>query len=120
MRLLADENLPGRLVSALRAGGHDVTWVRTEAPGIGDVAVLAMAMAERRILVTFDKDFGELTTRASVPAACGVILLRLPLTRLAEQVPRVAAMIVSRNDWAGHIAVIEPGQVRLRPLTPIR
>ena len=81
MRFLADENLPGRLVAALRAAGHDVAWVRTEAPGSDDRTVLAMAAAEQRVLVTFDKDFGELAGRAGLPMASGVILLRVPLDR---------------------------------------
>lgn len=69
MRVLADENLPGRLVAALRSDGHDVMWVRTKAPGSDDPTVLAMAAAERRILVTFDKDFGELAANFGLPAA---------------------------------------------------
>lgn len=116
MRFLADENLPGRLVAALRAVGHDVAWVRTEAPGSDDRTVLAMAVAERRILVTFDKDFGELAGRAGLPATSGVILLRVPLDRAPDVGPRIAALIGARADWAGHFSVIEPGRVRLRRL----
>jgi predicted nuclease of predicted toxin-antitoxin system len=60
MRILADENFPGGAGAALRERGHDVTWVQSDAPGISDAEVLAHAQAEGRILVTFDKDFGEL------------------------------------------------------------
>ncbi|MBN1136284.1 MAG: DUF5615 family PIN-like protein [Anaerolineae bacterium] len=59
MRILANENFPGEAVDALRNGGHDVAWVRTDAPGSTDTAVLARAQAESRVLVTMDKDFGE-------------------------------------------------------------
>lgn len=116
MRFLADENLPGRLVAALRAAGHDVAWVRTDAPGSSDRQVLAMAAAEQRILVTFDKDFGELAGRASLPATGGVILLRVPLDRSPDFAARLASAIHARTDWAGHFAVIEPGRVRMRRL----
>ena len=116
MRLLADENLPGRLVAALRSLGLDVKWVRTVAPGIDDLAVLALASRDRRILITFDKDFGEIAATSSLPAASGVILLRLPLDRSPDHANRLAALIASRADWLGHFAVIEPGRVRLRQL----
>ena len=41
MRLLANENIPGSVVSALQAAGHDVVWIRTAAPGATDPEVLA-------------------------------------------------------------------------------
>ena len=77
MRLLAHENFPGRAVEALRSRGHDVTWVRTDLPGASDREVVARAMAESRLLLTFDKDFGELTFRLGVPASCGIVLFRI-------------------------------------------
>lgn len=79
MHFLANENFPGDAVAALRAGGHDVTWVRTDAPGSPDSEVLARAVRENRILLTFDKDFGELAWHARMPATAGIILFRLPM-----------------------------------------
>jgi predicted nuclease of predicted toxin-antitoxin system len=60
MHILAHENFPGDTVAVLRQRGHDVVWVRTEAPGSSDQEVLERAQAEDRIVATFDKDFGEL------------------------------------------------------------
>ena len=60
MRILANENMPADAVDALRSAGHDVAWVRVDAPGSPDEAVLARAAAEHRLLITFDKDFGDL------------------------------------------------------------
>lgn len=57
MRILADENFPGVAVEELRRNGHDVIWVRTANPGLGDRAILAWAQDEQRLLVTLDKDF---------------------------------------------------------------
>ncbi len=54
MRFLANENVAGDAVVALREKGHDVAWIRTDAPGSKDEDVLARAMAEQRILITFD------------------------------------------------------------------
>ena len=51
MRFLADENVPGECVAALKLAGHDVVWVRTAAPGITDAEVLAWAAREERLLL---------------------------------------------------------------------
>lgn len=67
MRLLANENFPRLAVQALRARGHDVFWVRTDAPGISDREVMERAAADHRLLITFGKDFGELAFRAFAP-----------------------------------------------------
>jgi predicted nuclease of predicted toxin-antitoxin system len=119
MRLLANENIPGAAVSALAVNGHDVTWVRTAAPGLADSEVLAWAARESRILLTFDKDFGELARTAMLPSSCGVILFRLPVPPPGKIGARIAAMVAAREDWAGHFSVIEPGRVRMRPLASI-
>ena len=79
MRLLANENVPGPLVRALVEKGCDVSWVRIVSPGASDREVLARALDEERILLTFDKDFGEIARTARLPARCGVILLRGPM-----------------------------------------
>jgi predicted nuclease of predicted toxin-antitoxin system len=67
MRFLANENFPGAAVSVLKFAGHDVVWVRTTAPGTSDPEVLAWAARESRILLTFDKDFGELARASALP-----------------------------------------------------
>ena len=103
-------------VTALEAAGHDVVWVRTAAPGTTDPDVLAWAARERRILLTFDKDFGELARGSALPRTCGVVLLRVPMPRPGDVGQRLADLIIARDDWAGHFSVIEPGRVRMRPL----
>ena len=66
-------------VIALREAGQDVAWVRTDAPGSPDPDVLARAVSEARVLLAFDKDFGELAYRFGLPAQCGVVLFRVPM-----------------------------------------
>ena len=116
MRFLANENFPGAAVDALEAAGHDVAWVRITAPGASDPEVLAWAAREERILLTFDKDFGELARRSTLPAKCGVELLRTPMPRRVDVGRQLAELISSREDWAGYFSVVEPGRVRMRPL----
>ncbi len=114
MRLLVDENVPGPLVRALVEAGSDVSWIRTVSPGISDKEVLALAMKEERILLTFDKDFGEIARSERLPSKCGVILLRVPMP--PHETVRLAATIMARDDWAGRFSVVEPGRVRSRSL----
>ena len=76
MRFLANENFPLDAVEALRSAGHDVDWVRTDAPGSSDPQVLQRAVADERVLLTFDKDCGELAFHAGLPAPSGVVLFR--------------------------------------------
>jgi predicted nuclease of predicted toxin-antitoxin system len=116
MRFLADENFPRAAVEVLKAAGHDIVWVRLTAPGANDAAVLAAAAAERRVLLTFDKDFGELAARSVLPAGCGVVLLRVPPPNSDAACASLAAQITIRDDWPGHFSVIEPGRVRMRAL----
>ncbi len=90
--------------------------MRLAAPGIGDAEVLAWAMREGRILLTFDKDFGELAGSSGLSPSCGIVLLRVPPPRSEAPARRLADLIAARKDWAGHFSVIEPGRVRMRPL----
>ena len=118
MRLLANENFPRIAVSALRSHGHDVAWVREDAPGSSDRDVLRRATAESRILITFDKDFGELAFRFGLPANCGVVLFRIPMISPDYVVRQTTEILESRVDWGGFFSVAEPGFLRMRPLPP--
>ena len=118
MRILANENFPGEAVAALRQRGHDVAWVRTDAPGSSDWRVLQRAEAEDCVLLTFDKDFGELAFRAELPASCGIILFRISAPSSAHVARVAAAALESRADWAGHFAVVEDARIRMTPLPP--
>jgi predicted nuclease of predicted toxin-antitoxin system len=116
MRLLANENFPKEAVDALRRQGHDVKWVRTDCPGISDRQVLSLAQSENRLLLTFDKDFGELAFRAGLPATTGVILFRIPPKFPAFVAQVAVAALDERTDWEGHFSVIEQDRIRMTPL----
>jgi predicted nuclease of predicted toxin-antitoxin system len=121
MRLLANENLPAQTIAALQQAGHDVVWMRTEAPGSRDEDVLARAQSEERILITFDKDFGELAFRAHLPSATGIVLLRISAPSPDAMSLAIVSALSRRTDWAGHFSVIEDDRVRMTPLPkPIR
>lgn len=116
MRFLADENFPGGAVAALRLNGYDVIWIRTTAPGITDPEVLKFAQSENRILLTFDKDFGELAFATKLPATSGIILFRIQSPSSTILIEKIIAAIELRNDWAGHFSTIDNRKIRMREL----
>lgn len=116
MRILADENVPGDVVRALRRRGHDVAWVAADKPGARDNRVLETAQAQSRILVTFDKDFGELAFRWGLPASSGIVLFRTSLPSPSYVARLAVTALESRADWRGHFAVVEDDRIRMTPL----
>jgi predicted nuclease of predicted toxin-antitoxin system len=116
MRILANENFPAAAVRALQGRGHDVAWVHSDAAGSSDIQVLARAQAEARILVTFDKDFGELAFRSGLPASSGVVLFRISAPSPSHVAHIAVVALESRSDWAGHFAIIEDDRIRMTPL----
>ncbi len=89
MKLVADESVDRQIVERLRRDGHDVLYVSELSPSISDDAVLDQANAIRAVLITADKDFGELVYRRGQIHA-GVVLIRL-----AGAPPEAKAGIVS-------------------------
>lgn len=116
MRLIADENFPADVVTALRAAGHDVFWVLESMRSAGDAAILARGGVEGRTVITFDKDFGELAFRYGLPADCGVLLFRLAGVSPETDNRRALAVITSRSQWSGCFVTVTDAQVRVRPL----
>lgn len=110
MRFLADESCDFRVVRALRIAGHEVKAVVEAAPGAEDEAILAMAIAEQRIFLTEDRDFGRLVYAAENPP--DVILLRFPSSARGALPGAVVDFVASsRAQLGGRFVVIEPGRI---------
>jgi predicted nuclease of predicted toxin-antitoxin system len=119
VRLLLDECCDPHLVAELRAAGHDVHHVLEANPGVDDEAVLALTLAQDRILVTEDKDFGELAIRYGRPVP-GLILLRFTTDSRHRKAGALLALLAGHGEQlAGRFAVVEESGVRLRPLLTI-
>lgn len=116
LRILANENFPGEAVEALRKAGHDVIWARTHLPGRSDEAILTHAQAEARIVITFDKDFGDLAFRWGLPASSGIILFRVKTQDSAQATALILKALSSRSDWKGHFSVVEIDRIRMKLL----
>jgi len=119
MRFLADENFPGDAVTALQEQGYDIVWVRIDAPGSSDQDILTRAQAEGRIILTFDKDFGELAFRLRLSALNGIILFRIPLLSPRSVTSLVISALATRSDWSGLFTVVESDRIRIKSLPDI-
>ena len=118
MDLLVDECLGIEFVEELRQAGHDVIWVREHYSGSEDEDLLALSVAQLRILISEDRDFGELIFQRRLPAI-GIVLvkiadfggsLQLTANYAANKITQLGASLM------GHLTVIEPGRERPRPL----
>ena len=118
MRLVADESLDHPIVERLRMDGHEVVSVIETAPGMTDEEVLAMARARGAVLLTADKDFGELVHRQR-RLATGVILVRLAGVSAPGKQAAVSRVIADHEqELRGAFTVVSPGMVRIRKATP--
>lgn len=116
MGFLADENISHYVLERLRAAGFDVAAIGVTNPGASDGDVLAMAKREGRILITEDRDFGELVVRQRLEVQ-GVVLLELDrLSNVAEAERVVSVVSTNLGKLSGNLLVIEPGRARIRPL----
>ena len=89
MKLLANENFPKASVLLLRTFGHDVTYISEDDSGITDAEVMEAAKSEQRLIITFDRDYGELIFKYNYRPEPGVLYLRL-----SEYSPEQPAVIV--------------------------
>ena len=114
MRFVADESVDAQTVGQLRADGHDVLYVAEASPSLPDEDVLDRTRAGKAVLVTADKDFGELVFRLG-RVTHGVILVRLRGSSPAKKAAAVSEAVRAHGDEMRHaFTVISPGMVRIR------
>jgi predicted nuclease of predicted toxin-antitoxin system len=115
MRFLADESCDFAVVRALRASGHDVIAVAEIAARTEDAEVIAWAVREARVVLTEDKDFGQLVY-AGAHQSTGVVLIRFPPSARPILPSRVLDMIRQNEaHLARSFVVVQPHRVRVRP-----
>jgi predicted nuclease of predicted toxin-antitoxin system len=114
MNLLADESVDQPIVERLRQDGHDVVYVAELSPSVSDDDVLRQANLRSSLLVTGDKDFGELIYRQRRLHG-GVVLIRLFGLSADVKANIVADAFRDRGgEMNGAFTVISPGTVRIR------
>ena len=112
MRFLADESCDFSVVRALRGAGHDVSAISEISPAAEDTEVIKKALNEKRVLLTEDKDFGQLV-HAHGEKAYAVIFIRYHARsrkHLAHDIVRLTKL--HGRKLAGCFVVVEPGRIR--------
>lgn len=113
MRFLADESCDFAVVHALRRSGYDVSSVAESVRGADDSRVIELARSEQRVLLTEDKDFGQLVFAAARRTA-GVILIRWPANARGNLAAAIVATVADMKDrLVGAFVVLEPGRLRV-------
>ncbi len=115
MKFLADENLHGDVVAWLRAQGKDVLSAAESLSGTSDEDLLSTARREARVLVTDDKDFGELVFHRRL-LTHRVVLIRLETPSVAERLHRLAQIWSDIEAAPGRFIVVTDRRVRVRGL----
>ena len=120
MRILADENIDRPIVENLRKKGFQVTYILETSPGLKNGEVLEMACQEETVLLTADKDFGELVYRIYLERDLnlkGLVLIRLSNLSLEKRAKIVAEFFErERNRVEGKFIVLSGKTARIRPL----
>jgi predicted nuclease of predicted toxin-antitoxin system len=100
-------------VATVQAAGHDVVWAGEWHENPSDEEIIARAAGAARVLVTLDKDFGELAVVRRRPHAG----IRLVGFRAADQGSKIIETVERYSDdlGGGAIVTVEPGRVRVRP-----
>ncbi len=118
MRILVDESCDFGVVLVLRGAGHDVEAICEEAPSSRDADVLDRASRDSRILITEDKDFGELT-RVKPTTAVRIVLIRIPAVARDWLLREIVGLLVELESHKGfQFAVIQPGRMRISGQPP--
>lgn len=115
MNILADENIACQVVERLLQDGHNVRYT-IQGLGIADTVVLKAAYHESALILTDDKDFGDLVIQQGLQTS-GVILVRLPGIPPNQKAEIVAKVVRTyEHSLMNAMTVITPNKVRIRNL----
>jgi predicted nuclease of predicted toxin-antitoxin system len=116
MKILADESVDAQIVERLRQDGHEVDYVAESTPGVTDIEVLNRANELSALLVTADKDFGELVFQQLRAISTGIVLLRLSGISAERKAQTVSEAFEHHGEaLAQNFTVVTAGRVRIQP-----
>jgi predicted nuclease of predicted toxin-antitoxin system len=117
MDFLANENFPLLSVRLLREAGHRVVSIIQEAPGGKDEDILKRAHTEKLIILTFDRDYGELIYRHQALPPAGVVYFRFAPATPSEPA-EILLNVMDKADLSviGKFTIVERGRIRQRSL----
>ena len=113
MKLLADECIERSIIKHLKDSGFDIVSIAELKPGASDTSVIELANEKKSVLLTADKDFGELIFRQG-KLTHGIILIRLHgLSSMKKGRIIVQTLNKHKDKLSGSFSVIEPTQIRI-------
>ena len=112
---IADENIPAKTVMLLQQSGIDIISVLEESKGLSDEQVIILAAKEKRILITFDKDFGRLL-KSHRDQMRGLILLRFSPRSPQSIADRMAQVLAQNLRFEGSVLVVREKAIRIIPI----
>jgi len=116
MNIFADESVDRQIVERLRREQHKVDYVPEMAPGISDNEVLDWSNQKEALLITADKDFGDLVFRKK-QSMCGILLIRLSGMPAAEKAERVAITVHRYGEeMLNRFSVLTKDALRIRKI----
>jgi len=114
LKFLVDVGVGKKVEDWLLENGYDIKAVRDMDPRMGDERILHIAVSEKRMVVTMDKDFGELVFNSGLPHS-GVLLLRLEDANSERKVQIVERILTKYSDkLLNHFCVFQHGTLRIK------
>ncbi len=112
IKFLADENIPRKVVDLVSENGHDILWIKNIAPKSSDDQILSLAEAKERIILTFDRDFGQLVYEKKLLTKQGIIYFRLDGLSPVKMGEAVIEALNSGLTFAGYFMVVSRIKIR--------
>jgi predicted nuclease of predicted toxin-antitoxin system len=114
MNLLADENIEIEIVDLLRSSGYNVEYILENSPSIDDKKIIQQSNESNSILITSDKDFGELVFRQHL-VHNGVVLIRLHGISAEKKASLILDFLKNHADTIQNaFSVITHSSIRIR------
>jgi predicted nuclease of predicted toxin-antitoxin system len=114
LKLICDANVGSRIARALSSEGHDVVRAIHVTPGAKDDEVLAYAVANEHVLITCDRDFGELVFQRGAPPPPAIIYVRFEPEDVLDIIPRIIPLL-DFDRLKGHMTVVGDEHDRRTP-----
>lgn len=115
MKIVADEGIESKIVATLRQNGYNVLYIAESFPSISDTEVLQITLNESAILLTKDKDFGELIFKQKL-THMGIVLVRLGENMSSIDKAEIVLKAFQKHskEFERHFSVIDEEFIRIR------
>lgn len=112
---MANENFPYKSIYYLKEKGYDVLSIGMDNPSVLDSEIMKIAINEERMIMTFDRDYGELIFRHNYKPEQGVIYLRLDKYQPHEPGLIIEEIITNKEiDLTRTLTVVDKNGIRQR------